>query len=138
MDIIFQIENLIENNGSDFELSKLFKQYIQEYNDSIAVTFKANQGKDFLVKHTRELDKIITLMYKTVLRRVFDVYLPLSHSIPITIIALGSYAREQLCIHSDIDLMIVYQKCEGYNTELIIEKLLYLVWDSGLKLGYQA
>jgi len=137
MDIIFQIENLIENNGSDFELSKLFKQYIQEYNDSIAVTFKANQGKDFLVKHTRELDKIITLMYKTVLRRVFDVYLPLSHSIPITIIALGSYAREQLCIHSDIDLMIVYQKCEGYNTELIIEKLLYLVWDSGLKLGHR-
>ena len=137
MDIIFQIENLIENNGSDFELSKLFKHYIQEYNESIPIIFKENQGKDFLVKHTKMLDKIITLMYKTVLRRIFDVYLPLSHSIPIAIMALGSYAREQLCVHSDIDLMIVYKKCEGYNTQLIIEKFLYLVWDAGLKLGHR-
>ncbi len=137
MDIILQIEDTIEKNGSDFELSKVFKQYIKEYKDSLPALFEKNQGKDFLVKHTKELDKIIALMYKTVLRRIFGIYVPMSTSVPLCIVALGSYGREQLCVHSDIDLMIVFAKCEGYNTNLIIEKFLYLAWDAGLKLGHR-
>jgi [protein-PII] uridylyltransferase len=137
MDIKLAIEDVLEANGSDFELSKLFKAYIKEYKDSLPKIFEQNQGKDFLVKHTRQLDAIIALMYKTVLRRLFGNYQPMRGSIPIAIIALGSYGREQLCIHSDIDLLIVYEKTPGYNTELIIEKLLYLAWDAGLKLGHR-
>ena len=137
MDIKLQIENIIEDNGSDFELSKLFKAYINEYKSSLDELFESNQGKDFLVKHTKKLDSIIDLMYKTVLRRLFGNYLPMRSSIPIAIVALGSYGREQLCVHSDIDLLIVYEKIDGYNSELIIEKLFYLALDAGLKLGHR-
>ena len=137
MDLLLQIEDIIENRGSDFELSKLFKQYIKEYKESLPELFKENQGKDFLVKHTKKLDSIITLMYKTVLRRLFGNYLPMKSQIPIAIVALGSYGREQLCVHSDIDLLIVYEKVEGYQTELIIEKLFYLALDAGMKLGHR-
>ncbi|HEY9203930.1 MAG TPA: hypothetical protein VIM82_06315, partial [Sulfurimonas sp.] len=70
MDLILQIEDLIEKNGSDFELSKLFKAFIKEYKTSLGELFKKNQGKDFLVRHTKQLDSIITLMYKTTLRRI--------------------------------------------------------------------
>ncbi len=137
MDLLLQIENIIEKNGSDFELSKLFKQYIKEYKDSLPELFEKNQGKDFLVRHTKQLDSIISLMYKTVLRRAFGNYLPMRSSIPIAIVALGSYGREQLCVHSDIDLLIVYDDIQGYKTELIIEKLFYLALDAGLKLGHR-
>lgn len=137
MDIKLQIEDIIEKNGSDFELSKLFKAYINEYKSSLNQLFESSQGKDFLVKHTKKLDSIIDLMYKTVLRRLFGNYLPMRNSIPISIVALGSYGREQLCVHSDIDLLIVYDKVDGYNSELIIEKLFYLILDSGLKLGHR-
>lgn len=137
MDIKLQIENIIENNGSDFELSKLFKAYINEYKSSLHELFQSNQGKDFLVKHTKSLDSIINLMYKTVLRRIFSNYLPMRSSIPIAVVALGSYGREQLCVHSDIDILIVYENIDGYNTQLIIEKLFYLALDSGLKLGHR-
>jgi [protein-PII] uridylyltransferase len=137
MDLALQIEEIIEKNGSDFELSKLFKQYIKEYKDSLPELFEKNQGKDFLVKHTKKLDSIIALMYKTVLRRAFGHYLPMRGSIPIAIVALGSYGREQLCVHSDIDLLIVYEDLEGFNTKLIIEKLFYLALDAGLKLGHR-
>jgi len=58
-------------------------------------------------------------------------------SIPIAIVALGSYGREQLCVHSDIDLLIVYEDIEGFNTKLIIEKLFYMALDAGLKLGHR-
>ncbi|MEA2111046.1 MAG: HD domain-containing protein [Campylobacterota bacterium] len=131
------IEDLIEKNASDFEISKLFKSHIKEYTESLGVVFEKNQGKDFLVKHTKALDSIIILMYKTILRRTFGNYLPMRNSIPIVIIALGSYGREQLCVHSDIDLMIAYEEVDGYDTNLIIEKLLYLAWDAGLKLGHR-
>jgi len=99
--------------------------------------FKDSQGKDFLVRHTKKLDSIISLMYKTILRRVFGNYLPMRNSIPISIVALGSFGREQLCVHSDIDILIVYEKIDGFNCEFIIEKLFYLALDSGLKLGHR-
>ncbi|MEA2099540.1 MAG: HD domain-containing protein [Campylobacterota bacterium] len=137
MNIKLKIEDIIENKGSDFELSKLFKVYINEYKSSLLELFESSQGKDFLVKHTKKLDSIIDLMYKTVLRRLFGNYLPMRNSIPITIVALGSYGREQLCVHSDIDLLIVYEKVDGFNSELIIEKLFYLALDAGLKLGHR-
>ena len=137
MDLILEIENVIEKNGSDFELSKLFKQYIKEYKNSLDELFKSSQGKDFLVKHTKKLDSIIALMYKTVLRRTFGNYLPMRNSIPIAVVALGSYGREQLCVHSDIDLLLVYDEVEGFATQLIIEKLFYLALDAGLKLGHR-
>jgi len=137
LNIKLQIEDIIEKKGSDFELSKLFKTYIKNYKDSLPELFESSQGKDFLVKHTRKLDSIIDLMYKTILRQLFGNYLPMRNSIPITIVALGSYGREQLCVHSDIDLLIVYEKIEGYNSELIIEKLFYLALDAGLKLGHR-
>jgi [protein-PII] uridylyltransferase len=137
MTITEQLEDLIESNASDFELSKLFKSHINDYKNSLLTLFERNQGKDFLVTHTKALDSIISLMYKTLLRRMFGNYLPMRGNIPIALIALGSYGREQLCVHSDIDLMIVYEKNEGYNTAAIIEKFLYLAWDSGLKLGHR-
>lgn len=137
MNIQLQIEDIIESNGSDFELSKLFKQYIKEYKNSLPELFENSQGKDFLVKHTKKLDSVISLMYKTVLRRIFGNYLPMRNSIPISVVALGSYGREQLCVHSDIDLLIVYEDIDGYDTKLIIEKIFYLALDAGLKLGHR-
>jgi len=137
MNLLLEIENVIEKKGSDFELSKLFKQYIKEYQQSLPLLFEKNQGKDFLVRHTKKLDSIIELMYKTVLRRTFGNFLPMRSSIPIAIVALGSYGREQLSVHSDIDLLIVYENVDGYNTQLIIEKLFYLALDAGMKLGHR-
>ncbi len=137
MDITQRIEDLIENNAPDFEISKLFKQYIAEYKEGLSELFEANQGKDFLVRHTKQLDHIIKMMYKIVLRKTFNDYVPMRNNIPISFIALGSYGREQLCVHSDIDLMIVYEASEGFNIQHIIEKFLYLAWDAGLKLGHR-
>lgn len=132
-----QLEDLLEQNSSDFEISKLFKNNINSYCDTMKEEFENNQGKHFLVTHTKKIDSYISMLYKIVLRRVFDIYLPMKGSVPITLIALGSYGREQLAPHSDIDLMIVYDPCIGFNTEAIIEKFLYLLWDTGLKIGHR-
>ena len=132
-----QIEELISCNASDFEISKLFKKAINEYLNSLDEIFNESQGKDFFVKHTKKIDEFLILLYKYILRKRFGSYQPMSNAIPITLIALGSYGREQLCVYSDIDLMLLYQEVPGYNIEPILEDFMTLAWDAGLKLGHR-
>ncbi len=133
----FKIEDLIEKRASDFEISKEIKKSIKDYLNSLGEIFKESQGKDFLVKHTKKIDEFIKIAYRYVLRKHFGDYLPFQSQIPIAITALGSYGREQLCIYSDIDIMIIYEETSGYNIQQIIESLLHIFWDAGLKLGHR-
>ncbi len=137
MDIKYVIEELLNENADDLTISKTLRSSIAAYFKTLDQLFDKTQGKDFLVKHTRYIDSLITAIYKVAVRKMFGIYSPLSNAIPITIIALGSYGREQLAPYSDIDLMILYEKTEGYNTRALIEKILYIIWDTKLKLGHR-
>ncbi len=136
-DIKLKIENLLHENRSDFEVSKLLKEDIKSYFGTLEESFSQNNGKNFLVKHTRKIDSILQIAYKVAMRSMFGTYMPMKSTLPITLLALGSYGREQLCVYSDIDLMIVYKEVPGYNTKEMIEKILYILWDAGLKLGHR-
>ncbi len=138
MSLEIDVEDKLYSSCDDFEISKLIKVEIKSYLSSLEERFKKTQGKQFLYHHTKELDKFINLIYKTSLRIFFKDYIPLTNQLPITLVALGSYGREQLAMYSDIDLMIVYKKIEGYNIEPIIKKIFYIAWDAGLKLGHRA
>jgi [protein-PII] uridylyltransferase len=133
-----QIEELIEKKAPDFEIAKVIRNEIKTYLASLDSIYTSSSGKDFFVKHTKAIDSFIKVIYKYLLRKHFGSYLPMSNSIPITIIALGSYGREQLCIYSDIDIMILYDETNGYNLTPIMEEFMTLSWDSGLKLGSRA
>jgi len=132
-----KIEELLYDNAADFEIAKVLKQDIKSYFDTLEETFATSGGKDFLVKHTKKIDSILKLVYKVASRDMFGDYLPMKNSIPLALVALGSYGREQLSVHSDIDLMIVYKDIPGYNLKEMIEKMLYILWDTGLKLGHR-
>jgi len=130
-----QIEELIENKAPDFQIAKVIKTEIKNYLSSLDELFVDSSGKDFFVKHTKKIDGFIKVIYKYLLRKHFGSYLPMSNSIPMTIIALGSYGREQLCIYSDIDIMVLFDEVSGFNIKPIMEEFMILAWDSGLKLG---
>ena len=132
-----QIEELLYNNAADFEIAKVLKKDIKTYFSTLEETFTNSGGKDFLVKHTKKIDTVLKMVYQVAQREMFGDYAPMKNSIPLALVALGSYGREQLCVHSDIDLMIVYKDIPGYNTKEMIEKILYILWDTGLKLGHR-
>jgi [protein-PII] uridylyltransferase len=134
-DLSLQIEELISQNAPDFEIAKLIKNSVKGYLLSLDEIFNDSQGKDFFVKHTKTIDGFIKILYRYLLRKHFGDFLPMSNSIPITLVALGSYGREQLCVYSDIDLMVLYKDIKGFNLKPIMEELMILAWDSGLKLG---
>ena len=132
-----EIEELLYNNASSFEIAKVLRKNIKNYFSTLTDSFKSSTGRAFLFKHTKELDSFISLAYKAVIRDYFRDYQPLKNNIPITLVALGSYGREQLCVRSDIDIMIVYKDIKGYQTKDIVEQVIQLLWDSGLKLGHR-
>lgn len=134
-DLNIKIEELIENKAEDFQIAKIIKCEIKEYLSSLDDIYEQSSGKDFFVKHTKMIDGFIKVIYKYLLRKHFGIYLPMSNHIPMSIIALGSFGREQLCVYSDIDIMILYNDIKGYNIKPIMEEFMTLSWDSGLKLG---
>jgi [protein-PII] uridylyltransferase len=128
-----QLNEIIYSSENDLEIAKAIKREIKEYLNNITV----EGGKDFFVKHTKKMDGFITLIYKYILKKTFKEFQPPFNNIPISIIALGSYGREQLSIYSDIDIMIVYKDIKGYNLKEIIENFITMLWDLGLKIGHR-
>jgi len=132
-----KLEELITKKASDFEVSKLFKEEIGLYLGSLDKKYDKDKGHSFLVSHTKNIEKFIVDIYKYVLRESFLDYMPPVNSIPVAFVALGSFGREQLCIYSDLDIMIAYKDVKGFDIKPLMERVLYLAWDAGLKIGHR-
>lgn len=52
------------------------------------------------------------------------------------LVATGGYGRGVLAPHSDIDLLFLTEREPGPRTRRMIEFMLYLLWDLGLKVGH--
>ncbi len=53
----------------------------------------------------------------------------------VSIVALGGYGREELSPYSDIDLLFLHKKGSKDLTEEVVERLLYLLWDTKMDVG---
>ena len=54
----------------------------------------------------------------------------------LVLLALGSYGRRELCLGSDIDLMISYRGRLSSEMKEVILSGLYPLWDANLEVGY--
>ncbi len=55
---------------------------------------------------------------------------------PFAVIALGGYGRKDLCLFSDIDVMILFNSRVPSTAGKLVEDILYPLWNAGLELGY--
>lgn len=53
-----------------------------------------------------------------------------------SILALGGYGRKELCPYSDIDLLFLVEDDLNDQERKNIERFLYTLWDSGIKIGH--
>ncbi len=53
----------------------------------------------------------------------------------LSVLAVGGYARREMSIHSDVDLLILYRDELSPYVAGIAERLQYWLWDSGLSVG---
>ncbi len=55
---------------------------------------------------------------------------------PFALVATGGYGRGVLAPYSDIDLLFLTDQQAGPRTQRVVEFILYLLWDLGLKVGH--
>ena len=51
----------------------------------------------------------------------------------VAVVALGSYGRGELCLWSDVDLMLLHA---GADTDRLVKAVFYPLWDANLKVGH--
>ena len=56
---------------------------------------------------------------------------------PVALVAIGGYGRRHLCLHSDIDLLVLFGSPIAAAEERFVKALLHPLWDLGLDVGHQ-
>jgi [protein-PII] uridylyltransferase len=55
---------------------------------------------------------------------------------PYAIIALGGYGRKEQFIHSDVDLLFLFEKYVPDKAEHLVQEIVYPLWDIGFEVGH--
>ncbi len=82
-----------------------------------------------------QMDTIIRIIYDHAIERVFKVDNP-SSSERMTVAAVGGYGRGTLGPGSDLDLLFLLPYKQTPWGESVVEYVLYMLWDLGLKVGH--
>jgi [protein-PII] uridylyltransferase len=80
-------------------------------------------------------DDIIGAIYEVALRHIYPAENPTSAE-RMALVAVGGYGRGMLAPGSDIDLLFVLPYKQTPWGESIVEFVLYMLWDLGLKVGH--
>src|SRR5689334_14785083 len=80
------------------------------------------------------MDQLIRALFDLVTQVIYPLPNPTSGE-RLAIIAVGGYGRGELAPYSDIDLLFLLPYKQTPHTEQVVEYLLYLLWDLGLKIG---
>jgi [protein-PII] uridylyltransferase len=107
---------------------------LKQKRERLISSFLKGKKPAFLKQHARILDEYFREGYEANLIR------PEIGAIenPCAIIAVGGYGRQEQCIHSDIDLLFLFNKSVPGSAEDLIRETLYPLWDMGFDIGYAA
>jgi [protein-PII] uridylyltransferase len=84
-------------------------------------------GRGALGRYAARVDALV--------RTLFEAALPAGQ--PVAAVALGGYGRRQLCLFSDIDLLVVFEGAIGAADERFLHSFLNPLWDLGVAVGHQ-
>ncbi|MBV9825022.1 MAG: [protein-PII] uridylyltransferase [Alphaproteobacteria bacterium] len=112
------------------------KAALQHGRDEIHRRFEADQsGVRAVAEQSFLIDQLIRTMYDLVAETMYPVPNP-TEGEKMAVVAVGGYGRGEMAPFSDIDLLFLLPYKQTPHTEQVIEYLLYLLWDLGLKVGH--
>lgn len=98
----------------------------------LILDFISGKERSFMERHSRILNDYFVEKFKS---SGVDPEIDIAKN-PYAIIALGGYGREEQCIHSDVDLLFLFEKNVPDEADDIIQEIVYPLWDIGLDVGH--
>lgn len=128
-------EGLVKHKRRQAVLA-LFKQALSDGHAIVQSRFEAsNQGTEAVHENCFLVDQLVRIIHDHAVAHEFDQRSRTTGEI-LSIVAVGGYGRGELSPHSDIDLLFVLPYKTTPYAEQVVEYILYMLWDMGLKVGH--
>jgi [protein-PII] uridylyltransferase len=105
---------------------------LQKKKKHLILDFISGKERRFMERHSRILNDYFVEKFES---SMVDPEIEIAKN-PYAIIALGGYGREEQCIHSDVDLLFLFEKIVPDEADNIIQEIVYPLWDIGLDVGH--
>jgi len=117
----------------------LFKEAYQASHAEVRRRFEISGiGTEAVLEQSFLIDQLVRLAYDYAVEHEFPASPEKEKgSGPLmSVVAVGGYGRGELSPHSDIDLLFLLPPKRGARAEQVVQYMLYLLWDIGLKVGH--
>ena len=104
---------------------------LRKRREDLIAAFQKGAANDFLHQHTRILDEYFRQQFEN---SEVGPRIGINQN-PYVFIALGGYGRGEQCVHSDVDLLFLFQKKVSRQAENLIREIVYPLWDIGMDVG---
>lgn len=98
---------------------------------------KPSAGHECTLGHAFLTDQLLRVIYDHVTAHVYPAPNRTAAE-RLALLAVGGYGRSEMAPHSDIDIAFITPMRRAPWCEQVIETMLYLLWDLGLKVGHSS
>ncbi|WP_337996411.1 [protein-PII] uridylyltransferase [Oleispirillum naphthae] len=140
--MVARLEEIWQEAGGDAAKARpaalaLFKAALKDGSEEIRRRFEDDKANGTQVVRAQAylVDRIVHALMELVVKRIYGEGVRTTGE-ALTVAAVGGYGRGELAPHSDIDLLFLLPyKATAYH-EKVVETVLYMLWDLGLKVGH--
>ncbi len=118
------------------QVLEILRQALAAGRDEVRRRFEAGAGGLAAAQALSYLiDQLVRVLHDDATEKVYPAPNP-TVSERLTLVAVGGYGRAQLAPHSDVDLLFLLPYKQTPHGEQVVEHMLYMLWDLGLKVGH--
>lgn len=96
---------------------------------------EGEKGRDLARARSFLIDQLMRVLYEFTLSYQYPITNP-TKAEHLSLVAVGGYGRGEMAPFSDIDLLFLLPYKQTPWGEQVVESMLYVLWDLGLKVGY--
>jgi len=107
-------------------------QVLQKKKDELVSRFVRGHAPNFVEEHAEILDEYFQESFA---RSSVGPCIHMEKNACV-LIALGGYGRKEQCLHSDVDVLLLFKKGVPEEAKELVQEIFYPLWDAGLEVGY--
>jgi [protein-PII] uridylyltransferase len=131
------VEDMGTGNRSQPKVLSAFKAALARGREEVKRRFEEDgaSGSETVAAQAFLVDQLVRLIHDFASEHVYPLANPTTGE-QIAIVAVGGYGRGELAPFSDVDLLFLLPYKQTPRGEQIVEYMLYMMWDLGLKVGH--